>query len=223
MFVDTSALIALLDEDDERHLEAGETFRWLATTAELVTHNYVHVEALAVATRRLGHEAAQTLMDSILPMMSTIWVDEVVHRSALATQRAARGRASLVDQVSFGVMRRSGIEVAFAFDSDFELEGFRRPNAPKHDQPTRVSEAVASYGSTRAAVSDLVSVAEIATRAGRPVNTIQSWRRRHNDFPSPVAQLAAGPIWNWPAIAMWISARGATRAAGHSQLHTRDR
>jgi predicted nucleic acid-binding protein len=216
VFVDTSALIALLDEDDERHLEASETFRSLATTAALVTHNYVHVEALAVARRRLGAEAAQRVIDSLFPLMTTIWVDETIHRAALANERAARGRGSLVDQVSFAVMRQSGIEVAFAFDADFELEGFRRPTASRRDRPTRVSEAVESYGSTSAGVSDLVSVAEIAKRAGRPVNTIQSWRRRHSDFPDPVVQLAAGPVWNWPAIAAWISTRGATRAAGRA-------
>jgi predicted nucleic acid-binding protein len=32
VFVDTSALIALLDEDDARHREAATTFRWLART-----------------------------------------------------------------------------------------------------------------------------------------------------------------------------------------------
>lgn len=216
VFVDTSALIAIIDEGDDRHRVAAETFRSLATTAELVTHNYVHVEALAVATRRLGVEAAQRLIDSLFPVMTTFWVDEAVHRAALAAHRTARGKASLVDQVSFAVMRQIGIDVAFAFDADFEMQGFKRPEAPHPDQPSRVSEAREGYGAVPAAVSDLVSVAEIATRAGRPVNTIQSWRRRHSDFPTPVAKLGAGPIWNWPIVHKWISARVAPRAAART-------
>lgn len=213
VFVDTSALIAILDEDDVRHREAGATFRLLARTADLVTHNYVHVEALAVVSRRLGSEAARTLVDSLLPIMTTIWVDEGVHRAALATHGAAGGPASLVDQVSFAVMRQNGIELAFAFDADFEAQGFKRPQAPRDDRPRRVSEATEAYGGIPPGASDLVSVSEIATRAGRPVNTIQSWRRRHVDFPTPVTQLAAGPIWNWPVVAQWISARPSRRVA----------
>ncbi len=214
VFVDTSALIALLDEDDHRHDEASTTFRSLVATADLVTHNYVHVEAIAVATRRLGAQAARKLIDSLFPTMTTVWVDEGLHRTALAAHRAVAGRVSLVDEVSFAVMRQSGIEFAFAFDADFEVQGFKRPRVAREDQPRRVSEVLEAYGATPNDVSDLVSVSEIATRAGRPVNTIQSWRRRHTDFPGPVVQLAAGPIWNWPTIAAWISTRGAMRAAG---------
>jgi predicted nucleic acid-binding protein len=38
---------------------------------------------------------------------------------------AARRKVSLVDWVSFEVMRRTGIDVAFAFDDDFRAQGFR--------------------------------------------------------------------------------------------------
>ncbi|MEX2546945.1 MAG: PIN domain-containing protein [Chloroflexota bacterium] len=213
IFADTSALIALLDEDDHRHDEASATFRALVATAELVTHNYIHVEAVAVATRRLGAEAAQTLIDSLLPVMATIWIDEAVHRTALATHRAVGGTVSLVDQVSFAVMRQHGIEIAFAFDADFEVQGFRPPHTSPEGQTWRISEVPAAYGASHQGVSDLVSVSEIATRAGRPVNTIQSWRRRHSDFPTPVAQLAAGPIWHWPLVAQWIATRPERRIA----------
>lgn len=58
---------------------------------------------------------------------------------------------------------------------------------------------------------DLVGISEICSRAGRSSNTIQSWRRRYRTFPKPVAQLAAGPIWDWGAVARWLSARSAGR------------
>ena len=214
VFVDTSALIALLDEDDARHREASATLRSLARTAELVTHNYVHVEALGVATRRLESDAAQRLIDSIFPIMTTIWVSEALHRTALESQRTAGGAVSLVDHVSFAVMRDLGIDVAFAFDADFDRHGFSRPPvAPEVGEGRGVSEAPGVYAGSAIEQPDLVSVAEIAIRAGRPVNTIQSWRRRHPDFPAPVARLSAGPIWNWSAVADWISARASARVA----------
>jgi predicted nucleic acid-binding protein len=212
VFVDTSALLAILDEDDRHHAEAAETFRALAVTADLVTHNYVEVETLALVRRRLGREAVVRLTDGILPALATIWVDEPLHDVALAVHRAAGSSASLVDQVSFEIMRREGIVDAFAFDADFEGQGFRRAIAPRpREQGRRLSEALAPYSPDSDQRSDLVSVAEIAARAARPVNTIQSWRRRHPGFPEPVASLATGPVWTWPDVDRWIRDRAAPR------------
>lgn len=213
VFVDTSALLALLDEDDEHHREAAALMRHLIATSELVTHNYVHVEVLALARRRLGAAAVARLTDGLLPALTTIWVDEPLHRAAVAAHRAAGPTVSLVDRVSFEVMRREGIEQGFAFDADFEAQGFRRPAVPASvEEGRRLSEASAPYGADASEGAQLVSVAEIAARAGRPVNTIQSWRRRNRDFPAPVASLAAGPVWTWPDVERWIDGRAARRA-----------
>ena len=38
---------------------------------------------------------------------------------------AIRRKVSFVDWVSFEVMRRAGVASAFAFDADFETQGFR--------------------------------------------------------------------------------------------------
>lgn len=211
VFVDTSALLAILDDDDVHHRQASSTLRSLVDTAELVTHNYVQVEAIALARRRLGPEAAARLIDALLPIITTIWVDEALHTVAVAAHRVAPG-PSLTDHVSFGLMRREGIEVAFAFDRDFETAGFPRPAiVDAARQERRLSETPAAYGSDVTPASELVSVAEIAARAGRPINTIQSWRRRHRDFPPPVASLAAGPIWVWPRVERWIETHGRAR------------
>jgi predicted nucleic acid-binding protein len=177
---------------------------------ELVTHNYVHVEADALVRRRLGRDAAADLADRLLPGVTTIWVDESMHRMAAEALRAGGGQGSLVDHVSFVVMRKEGISRALAYDRDFEAQGFKRP-APGLQPPAsrRMSESVAPYASDNGS-ADLVSVAELASRSGRSVNTIQSWRRRRADFPVPVARLAVGPVWEWPTAAAWIS--GQTRA-----------
>ncbi len=123
-FVDTSALYALLDEDDSNHIRARATFNRLRGR-ELVTHSHVVVEVVALVSRRLGWAAVERLLDRILPVLRVVTVDEATHATAL---RAFRGAASvgvsLVDQASFAVMRAEGIDQAFAFDGDFATEGF---------------------------------------------------------------------------------------------------
>jgi predicted nucleic acid-binding protein len=99
-----------------RLLESGE---------RLVTHNYVLVETTALAQRRLGVEAVRVLRDDLLPVISLEWVDERLHDAALAaTIAAGRRDVSLVDRVSFEIMRRNGIRKAFAFGEDYVREGF---------------------------------------------------------------------------------------------------
>ena len=49
-----------------------------------------------------------------------------MHRAATSAFLAAGRRSqSLVDWVSFELMRRRGIDTAFAFDRDFVAEGFQ--------------------------------------------------------------------------------------------------
>ncbi|MGZ8722393.1 MAG: type II toxin-antitoxin system VapC family toxin [Aeromicrobium sp.] len=216
VFVDTSALLAILDEDDRYHREAAETFRALMVDTELVTHNYVEVETLTLARRRLGPGSVALLTDRLLPSLTTIWVDESLHRAALAAHRGAGTSVSLVDNVSFEVMRREGIDQAFAFDADFEAQGFRRPVIDDRVRQGRgLGEAATPYGTDVTEAAELVSVSEIASRARRPISTIQSWRRRHRDFPQPVASLAAGPVWRWPIVEGWIANRATRRQLAH--------
>jgi hypothetical protein len=125
----------------------------------------------------------------------------------------SRRSDTLVDQVSFVVMRRLDVRTAIAFDADFDREGFRQPDVQRRHS---LSETPAPYGTSHRA-SDLVSVAELAARSGRSVNTIQSWRRRHADFPAPSVELAAGPIWVWRDVSAWIDQRSPRIAGGASR------
>jgi predicted nucleic acid-binding protein len=125
VFVDTSALFALLDEDDANHGAARSTFVRLKGT-DLVTHAYVIVETVALVSRRLGWRATERFLDGILPVIRVVPVDEATHSTALLAYRVAGSTAvSLVDRTSFAVMRADGIDRAFAFDRDFDLEGLQ--------------------------------------------------------------------------------------------------
>ena len=124
-FVDTSALYALLDEDDANHARAAATFIRLRGR-DLVTHSYVVVEVVALVSRRLRWAAVERLIDGILPAIRVVVVDEGTHATAFRTFRGARSvGVSLVDQASFALMRAEGIDEAFTFDGDFATEGFR--------------------------------------------------------------------------------------------------
>jgi uncharacterized protein len=206
VFVDTSALYALLDRADENHLAALEAFDQLLGVEDLVTHNYVHVEAEQLVRRRLGAGAARNLLEVLLPSVRTVWVDAQTHAEALRGLSTAGRSASLVDQVSFVVMRNLDINVALAFDAAFDREGYGLPQLAHSPRRHALSETPTAYG-TAVQPSELVSVSELAARSGRSINTIQSWRRRHRDFPTPSVELAAGPIWLWEDVSTWIQGR----------------
>lgn len=129
VFVDTSALYALLDEDDENHAPARDWFTDEASDPSmlLTTHSYVIVESCALVQRRVGADAVRVLLDALMPALSVLYVDRDMHQRAAAAYTAAlssRG-VSFVDRVSFETMRHLALDAAFAFDDDFRAEGFQ--------------------------------------------------------------------------------------------------
>lgn len=127
VFLDTSALYAVFDRDDAHHHAAAQAWEQLVTSGTaLFTTNYVLVEMIALLQRRLGTQAVEALHEHVLPWLRVIWVDEALHREALAALRiAARRDLSLVDCVSFTAIRRHGLGAAFATDRHFGGQGFR--------------------------------------------------------------------------------------------------
>lgn len=123
-FADTSALYALLDPRDDAHEWAAPAFASLLAGG-LVTHSYVLVECGALTQARLGWQAAREFHEKLVPALDVVWIDAETHRAAVAALIAGVGRdVSLVDRASFEVMRTAGLRRAFAFDRDFEIEGF---------------------------------------------------------------------------------------------------
>ena len=124
IFVDTSALYALLDADDVNHARAAAFVPQLVAHEPFV-HNYVTVETTALVANRLGHRAVRALHEDLLPALDTIWIDQLLHDAAVAAVLAApRSSVSLVDRASFELMRDLGSTDAFAFDPDFARAGF---------------------------------------------------------------------------------------------------
>lgn len=124
--MDTSAFYAVLDADDEEHPAARQAWQHLIEKGHpLLTSNYVLVETLALLQSRLGMQAVREYDDAVSPLSRVLWVDEETHRQAVSAVLAAgRRRLSLVDCSSFVLMRRHGLDTAFAFDDHFPEQGF---------------------------------------------------------------------------------------------------
>jgi predicted nucleic acid-binding protein len=126
IFVDTSAIYALLDRADACHREAAAIWAELVETrAALLTTNYVVLECFALIQSRLGMTAARRVNDDLLPVLEVAWIEREEHTAAVDAVLAADRRGlSVVDATSFQVMRRQGLRQAFAFDDDFARQGF---------------------------------------------------------------------------------------------------
>lgn len=123
VFVDTSAILALLDADDPRQAAVAAAFAERRDD-ELVTHGYVVAESLAVARRRFGVEGAVTLLDDVLPPIVVLPVGLDAHEAARRAYRASLPSAtSFVDQVSLEILRREGIATVLALDPDLATPG----------------------------------------------------------------------------------------------------
>lgn len=126
LFVDTSACYAALDADDAHHKTAARLWRDCFRSEHLlVTSNYVLLETCALLQRWLGLDAVRAFHHDFLPLLTVEWVDEQRHRAGVgAVLTAARKRLSLVDCISFQLMRERGLREVFSFDQHFAEQGF---------------------------------------------------------------------------------------------------
>lgn len=131
VFIDTSALYAVLDRDDSVHDDAARRWQQLVdqrldcTVPAVRTHSGVLIEATALVQHRLGLDTVRTLLHDLLGIVEVEWVDARLHeRASTALLAAGKRSISLVDWTSFELMRARDIEVFFAFDDDFTAQGF---------------------------------------------------------------------------------------------------
>ena len=125
IFLDTSAAYAAIDVADPNHREAAERLQAaLQRQIPVLTHNYVVLESTALIQRRLGLDAALTFLKDTR-LLKVHWITQEDHMEAvdLLTERSRRN-LSLVDCMSFVVMKQHSVTTALAYDSDFQAEGF---------------------------------------------------------------------------------------------------
>jgi len=126
VFIDTAALLAVLNAADTFHPAAKVAWQALLTAeTPLVTSNYILTETIAVLQHRFGTEAVRLFQTDILPIIEVYWIEQAVHQQGLSALLAAnRRQLSLVDCTSFVIMRQMGLDTVFTFDPHFREQGF---------------------------------------------------------------------------------------------------
>ena len=125
IFLDTSAIYALADKADPNHATAYSKFQDVLKSGEtFLLHNYILLESVALLQARLGLPSAVLFLRNA-KSFEVEWVDQDLHEEAeKELERIGKRGISLVDCTSFIVMKKRGMERVFAFDPDFQDQGF---------------------------------------------------------------------------------------------------
>jgi len=126
MLLDTSGLLCFLHKDESQHKRAVELIT--TTNRNLLTHNYVLAELIALALVR-GFSRSTVLSYTLEllsnPNVEIVWITELTHREAMDLLLARKDKTySLCDAVSFVLMRNRKMMEALTTDRHFEQEGF---------------------------------------------------------------------------------------------------
>jgi predicted nucleic acid-binding protein len=119
-FVDSSAMVALVDRKDETHAAAVAAYRDLASAGyRLFTTNHAISETLELLNATVGAETArQWLRDLRLPVYHVTEQDEQRAHALIVNSRNPHG-LSWADATSLVVMEHFGVADAFAVDPGF--------------------------------------------------------------------------------------------------------
>lgn len=122
-FVDSSAIVALVDRRDATHDAAVIAYQDLLKQGyRLFTTNFVIAETVGLLTDGMGAPIArQWLRDHRLPVYHADEDDERRARALVISSQSDHG-LSYVDAISLVVMERLGVADAFAVDTHFLSE-----------------------------------------------------------------------------------------------------
>ena len=125
IFLDTSAIYALADKADPNHATAYKKFDLASKSGEIfLLHNYVLVESATLLQARLGLQSALLFLEDA-QAFEVEWVDlDLQQEGVRELKKIGKRGISLVDCTSFLVMRRRDVKKVFAFDPDFQEQGF---------------------------------------------------------------------------------------------------
>jgi predicted nucleic acid-binding protein len=125
-FIDSSAFFAYIVPADDHYQDAIEILgRCQRQAITLATSNFIVAETHGLLLNRVGYATAATFLRnmgaSTIEIIRAEPADEVAASEII--YRYADKRFSMVDAISFAMMRRLGIDHAFAFDRNFSQFG----------------------------------------------------------------------------------------------------
>ena len=131
IFIDTSALIAYYNVDDEHHAEASEAMEKIRKgeipLTRFYTTDYIFDETITLIECVLNrHELALNVGEALQtsPFTITIRINEDLFREAWSFFKENKGY-SFTDCTSFNAMKKHGVTHAFTFDKHFQNAGFQ--------------------------------------------------------------------------------------------------
>lgn len=124
VFIDSSAIISLWDQDDSNHLAAIEKSQELQKIkAVIFISNIVAGEVLTVLSMKLGIKIANQCGE-MLQKLNTVFVDESLHQKAWdGFQKRTSKNLSFFDYTSLAIIREFNMDKVFTFDRDFKKLG----------------------------------------------------------------------------------------------------
>ena len=124
IFVDTSALYAIIDRADANHPAARAAFERLRKVrAEPVITNFIVAEGHALLLARLGPQLARKWIARIAWHIERVTVEDEAAAIEIVCGHTDK-TYSYTDATSFAVMKRLHIGRAVAFDRHFTQFGF---------------------------------------------------------------------------------------------------
>ncbi|MEM7773488.1 MAG: PIN domain-containing protein [Cyanobacteria bacterium P01_A01_bin.37] len=135
LFVDTSALVALADKDDDNHVNAV-SFNQKINGQILISTNYVLDELYTLLLLHAGYANTvrfKAKLDFIADkrLLRIIWVSEAIAQQSWGVFEKFNTdkQWSFTDCTSYAVMQQEGVSDVFTFDHHFSQMGFTRlPN-----------------------------------------------------------------------------------------------
>lgn len=131
LFLDTTAFVAMEDQDDANHRKAVDFRQEIARSQtpfrKLYTSNYIIDETLTLLRTHCGHPVAvgfhKTL--EVSKLVTVFWITEPLERYAWKIfEKQIDKDYSFTDCTSFALMEDEAIRSAFAFDHHFTQYGF---------------------------------------------------------------------------------------------------
>ncbi len=126
VYLDSVGLLALWNADDQWNTAATPVFASLVERRRrLVTTSYVLLEGGNAAARRAFRDDVLAIRRALILRQALIEpTPEDIEAAWTAFERREFGTASIVDHVSFVVMRRLKLTEAFTNDAHFRAAGF---------------------------------------------------------------------------------------------------
>lgn len=122
VFVDSSAIVALLVKNDRNHEQAVEVLSRLTRQgAELVLSNFIIADYNLIAVHANSFKAREWLLTNTWPVERVERLDE--KRALVIIRTYADKDFSYTDATSFAMIERFAIDLAFTYDRHFQQYG----------------------------------------------------------------------------------------------------